>query len=419
LPSIILQPLFYLKPVASRRRSYSQIFPSRKSAQAVSNQRLLSGIGRHFTQRFSIFPSLTTVSCTWRGNLCAPAKSSTLPDQAVREPADPRHLAPWPIRFSTINSDNNQSPVFSFFYSMQELLKKANVMRYDTYAIKTGKLHKTYLNNFLIAVTDVPEHPDYPEHSHEFTELVVVYEGCAINCVDGFEYPISAGDVFVIHEGARHSYLKTEHLHLCNVIFDSSLLRIRSIDVNHLPGYHALFELEPKMRKNNFNSRLHLQSKELAKARDLIEKLEYEVDEKAPGFRLISQSLLLLLIGELSRWHDKNTGTRSNKIMLISKAIAYMEQNYYEQIDISKLAEKAGMSERAFYRVFQEATGETPNQYLTGLRLTHVTELLRHSDIPVTDIAFECGFQDSSYMTKTFKKNMGITPREFRKLNRL
>jgi AraC-like DNA-binding protein len=79
----------------------------------------------------------------------------------------------------------------------------------------------------------------------------------------------------------------------------------------------------------------------------------------------------------------------------------------------------AGMSERAFYRIFQEATGETPNQYLTDLRLTHVTELLRHSEIPVTDIAFECGFQDSSYMAKTFKKYNGITPRDFRKLNGL
>jgi AraC family L-rhamnose operon transcriptional activator RhaR len=292
-------------------------------------------------------------------------------------------------------------------------------MRYSTYAIKPGKLHKTQLNNFLIAVTDVPEHPDYPEHSHEFTELVVVYEGSGINCVDGFQYPMSAGDVFVIHEGSKHSYRKTEHLHLCNVLFDSSLLNIRSVDVSHLPGYHVLFELEPKMRKRNFNSRLHLQIKELTKTRDIIEKLENEVDEKAPGFRLISQSLLLLLIGELSRRYDKNAETHSNKVMLIAKSIAFMEQKYYEQIDTRQLAEMAGMSERAFYRIFQEATGETPNQYLTDLRLTHVTELLRHSEIPVTDIAFECGFQDSSYMAKTFKKYNGITPRDFRKLNGL
>ena len=47
-------------------------------------------------------------------------------------------------------------------------------MRYDTFNIKTGKLQKDYLNDYLIQIRDVPEHPDYPEHTHDFTELVIV-----------------------------------------------------------------------------------------------------------------------------------------------------------------------------------------------------------------------------------------------------
>ena len=117
-------------------------------------------------------------------------------------------------------------------------------MRYETFNIETGNLRKNYLNDFLIHICDVPEHPDYPEHTHDFTELVIVYEGSGINCVDEFEYPMSAGDVFVIHEGAKHSYRETKHLHLCNVLFDSSLLDMRGIDMSHLPGFHALFLLE-------------------------------------------------------------------------------------------------------------------------------------------------------------------------------
>ncbi len=290
-------------------------------------------------------------------------------------------------------------------------------MRYDTLNIEAGTLRKSYLNDFLIQVCDVPEHPDYPEHTHDFTELVVVYEGRGINCVDGFEYPMNAGDVFVIHEGTEHSYRKTEHLHLCNVLFDSSLLDVRGIDMSHLPGFHALFLLEPKLRTTNFNTRLHLQSKELTQARELIAKLEKEVDEKTPGFRLISQSLLLLLIGKLSRWYDQTSNQNSAKLVQIAQSIAHMEQFYYDPIDVVKLAGMANMSERAFYRVFKEATGDSPNQYLTNLRISKVAELLRYSDRSITDIAFECGFQDSSYMTKIFRKNMAQTPREFRNTN--
>ena len=292
-------------------------------------------------------------------------------------------------------------------------------MRYGTHTIDRGKLRKEkYLHDFFIGVQDVPDHPDYPEHTHEFTEMVIVYEGSGINCVDGFEYPISAGDVFVVHADQVHAYKDTQHLHLCNVLFDSSLLNIRGIDMSHLPGFHALFLLEPNLRKNNFNSRLHLQNKELIKARSIIEELETEVDGKTPGFRLISQSLLLLLIGKLARWFDLATPEDSDKLMLMAKSIAHMEQALYEPHSVKELAAIANMSERSFYRSFQQATGVSPNQYLTNLRLVQATELLRHSDASITEIAFECGFQDSSYMTKQFKKHMDVTPREYRNINR-
>jgi AraC-like DNA-binding protein len=292
-------------------------------------------------------------------------------------------------------------------------------MRYETYNIQAGNLRKEkYLHDFFIGVQDVPEHPDYPKHSHEFTELVVVYEGNGINCVDEFEYPIAAGDVFVLHAEQKHAYRETRHLHLCNVLFDSALLGIKGIDMSHLPGFHALFLLEPKLRKTNFNSRLHLQPRELIKTRSVIEELEKEVDEQNPGFRLISQSLLLLLIGKLARWYDQVSTEDSTKLLRIATSIAHMEQTLYEPLSVPHLAKMASMSERSFYRTFQKATGISPNQYLTNLRLSQAAELLRHSDAPITEIAFECGFQDSSYMTKQFKKQMGTTPSLFRKVNR-
>ena len=292
-------------------------------------------------------------------------------------------------------------------------------MRYTSYKIQAGKLTKrAYLQDYRISIRDVPEHPDYPEHTHEFTELVAVYEGSGINCVDGFETEISAGDVFIIHAGQRHAYKETHHLHLCNVLFDNTLLDTMSVDMTHLPGFHALFLMEPNLPGEQMVSRMHLQAGELAKARLLIDELEKEVDEKTPGFRLISQSLLLLLIGKLSRWYTPTTSDTSNDFARTAAAIAHMEATFYEPLSVEALARVAGLSERTFYRIFQKATGATPNQYLGTLRLSHVADLLIHSDSPITDIAFECGFQDSSYMAKQFKRQMGLSPRQFRQNHR-
>jgi len=294
-------------------------------------------------------------------------------------------------------------------------------MKYETFNIRTGKLSKgNYFDDKFvgIGIRDVPEHPDYPEHSHDFTELVIVYEGSGINVVDGLEYPLVAGDVFVLNPGQRHAYKDTRHLHLCNIPFDADIIGLQSLDMTHLPGFHALFRLEPKLRKKNFNSRLHLHDKELMKARAIIEELEQELDEKQPGFRLISQSLLLLLIGKLGRWYDHFSREDSAKLMLIAKSIAHMEQTLYEPLSVEELARMSNMSERAFYRVFQKATGVSPNQYLTNLRLSQACGLLKHSDMSITDIAHECGFQDNSYMTRQFRKHLGYTPSSFRKINR-
>ncbi len=287
-------------------------------------------------------------------------------------------------------------------------------MKEQTYPHLTKEL---LFHDHCIAIWEETEQLARAEHSHDFTELVVVYEGSGINNVEGFDYPVSAGEVFVIHEGMKHSYPETEHLHLCNVLFDSTLLETNGIDMSHLPGYHALFLLEPKIRKTDFNSRLRLPQKELLEARGIIERLGQELETRTPGFRLVSQSLLFLLIGKLSRWYDQCTNENSARLLQIAQPIAYMEQTYYEPLSIEKLAGMAGMSERAFYRVFQKATGVSPNQYLTNLRLMQVAELLRHSDMPVSDIADECGFLNSSYMAKQFRKHIGSTPREFRKIH--
>ena len=293
-------------------------------------------------------------------------------------------------------------------------------MKCTTHNIVTGTHHK---ENFFddafvgIGIKDVPEHPDYPEHSHDFTELVVVYEGSGINIVEGFEYPLVAGDVFVLNPGQKHAYKDTKHLHLCNVLFDADIIGLKSLDMTHLPGFHALFRLEPKLRKKNFNSRLHLRDKELMKARAVIEDIEQELEQKRPGFRLISKSELLLLIGKLSRWYDEVSREDSAKLMQIAKSIAHMEQTLYDPLSVEALAKMANMSERAFYRVFQKATGVSPNQYLTNLRLSQACELLKHSEMSITDVAHECGFQDNSYMTRQFKKHLGHTPSQFRKIN--
>jgi AraC-like DNA-binding protein len=71
------------------------------------------------------------------------------------------------------------------------------------------------------------------------------------------------------------------------------------------------------------------------------------------------------------------------------------------------------MSERSFYRAFSMATGESPLTYLQKLRLTKAAEILQSTDKNVTEVAFECGFNDSSYFARQFRRVFGVSPRQF------
>lgn len=292
--------------------------------------------------------------------------------------------------------------------------------RYGPHIVSTGNLTKEhYFQGSDIAVQDVANHPNYPEHTHEFIELGIVYQGHAINCIDKTKQGINTGDVFVVHPGQTHAYEETHEFHIYNVLFDESSISLHGSDIPHLPGFHALFTLAPKSRQQGeLPVPLQLTSAELLHVQTIIEEMLKETDLKESGYRLIARSLLQVLIAKLSRFFSIDTHTSPDKLTRLAGPIAHMEEHFFDPISNAALAELAGLSERSFYRLFKQATGKTPTQHLTFLRLSHVARMLEHTDLSITDIAYECGFQDSSYMSKKFKTEFNLTPKMYRESRR-
>ena len=79
------------------------------------------------------------------------------------------------------------------------------------------------------------------------------------------------------------------------------------------------------------------------------------------------------------------------------------------------MAEDCGVKRTQFAKITKQLTGYPPTQYLNRIRFKRACELLRNSDMSITDIAFECGYNTSQYFTETFKKNARITPSEYRR----
>lgn len=97
----------------------------------------------------------------------------------------------------------------------------------------------------------------------------------------------------------------------------------------------------------------------------------------------------------------------------IVQAKMFIDEHFAEQIDIDNIADEACFSKFHFIRLFKKTYGKTPHQYLTYARIENAKQLLK-KDISVTDVCFAVSFDSVSSFTGLFKREVGITPSEYR-----
>lgn len=254
-------------------------------------------------------------------------------------------------------------------------------------------------------------------HEHaQYYELVIVLEGSADHLVDSENYRIRKGDVFVIGEGTAHGYANAKQFRICNVMFRRSFLDLSQIDIAQSPGFQALFVLEPQRAKQSrFRSRLRLSGESFEAVLQTVRCLISEYNGQKDGWKTMVKSEFLRLVVTLSRLY-RFEEEESTDIRKLADAIAYIEVHFREPITVAEIAEISHYSERQFNRLFTAAVGCLPGAYITRLRLESARMLLTSTDASVAEIADRCGYPDSSYFARIFKKHHHVTPTAYRAL---
>jgi transcriptional regulator of acetoin/glycerol metabolism/AraC-like DNA-binding protein len=92
----------------------------------------------------------------------------------------------------------------------------------------------------------------------------------------------------------------------------------------------------------------------------------------------------------------------------------YVEAHLGESVDLTMLASVAGLSIHHFARGFKQSTGVTPHQYLTRKRVERAQDMLAHTTLSLSEIAYAVGFSDQSHLARHFRQMFGVTPGQFR-----
>ena len=155
---------------------------------------------------------------------------------------------------------------------------------------------------------------------------------------------------------------------------------------------------------------------DIVKVYHLIDSLPSQKDR----FRQFLQFLLLL--NELASFEDARVlastsfahAAKSSESRRILKVKQYIDEHYTEAIRMTDLADMVGMSPSAFSRFFKLRTGRTLSDYLIDIKLGNAARMLVDTTRNISEICYECGFNNLSNFNRIFKAKRGSTPREFR-----
>jgi AraC-like DNA-binding protein len=263
------------------------------------------------------------------------------------------------------------------------------------------------------------QHPhDFTEilHSHDFSELVIITRGKGIHHIDGMDYPVAAGDVFLIQGNIAHCFVERREMEHYNVMFDPSGLTLPEPELRQIPGYQAIFHLEPAYRRRHrFGSHLQLDYLNLTSAEDIIRQMQAEIRDNASGANAAIFGHLVALIVFISRQYSAHAISYKRKGLLrLGKLVGMLEKDYAKDWSLDKIARLSGMSKNNLLLVFKDATGQSPIDFLLNLRLRKAAEMLLDSDCSITETALNNGFHDSNYFTRQFRKMFGCSPRQYR-----
>lgn len=250
-------------------------------------------------------------------------------------------------------------------------------------------------------------------HAHEFEELVVIVGGRGTHRIEGEEYEIGVGEVFVVLRSMSHCYPRTEGLSLINILFDASRLRLPKADLGALPGYHALFEVEPRLRqRERFKNRLKLPMADLGRFLQIVAEAERELTDRALGYHFMATAQFMRMVGFLSRAYAASSQPVARPVTQISEVLGFLERHYAEPVTIDDLARVAGMSPTSLFRTFRNIMNRSPMDYLIRMRIDKAVHLLRRGGMRVTEVSEAVGFNDSNYFARQFRQVTGQSPRE-------
>ena len=308
-----------------------------------------------------------------------------------------------------IKQHNTIYLIFIDFYTLFCYFNYMNaVHRYNSKERQHYLLGSSYsfrLRPQLLYVGTLSKQPGWHDepHAHEFAEILFVTEGCGSATARGQTCAVQAGDLLVYNAGVTHEEASSVESPMEMIFFALDKVHITDLPPNCLlpADYDFLFHTDDMYEI--FRSQMNVMVKEMEKK----ERFYHEISQN------ISRTLIMYIFRLLNRTTNR-TIIKGNSVY--RAAIEYINAHYLEKITLEDVSNACYVNKYYLSHVFTREQNMSVGQYINQKRLEDAMHLLRNSSSPVSDVATLSGFSDFSYFCRAFKKNVGMTPLQYRKM---
>lgn len=263
--------------------------------------------------------------------------------------------------------------------------------------------------------TVVPRNVVYPPYEHEhpadhyFTwengrvlqnyQFVYVTRGTGVfESVAGKNLPVRTGDLLILFPHVWHRYKP-----MLDTGWDEYWVEFSGEFI------HRIME-QKKITPENpvWNIGVHDRILDLfLEAIDLLRR-------EPPNYQMLMGTLAMYLIAHVVSISDQRTNEDRSATEVIREAKRWLARNPLQRENLDKLASRLNMSYSAFRQLFKYETGFSPNQFALEIKINKACDLLARTDLPINQIAQQCGMESIYYFSRLFKQKIGLAPTTYR-----